>query len=280
MWSLISDILRLNRKRITTAVGAKADANDFEGRFREVMADPSNRYIPRCPDAGTVRGGCVVMHNGLKVALDYYGAYSRIFSLNKGVHEPQEERLFMEVLRYMPPGATMIELGAYWAFYSMWFQQSVPEATNIMIEENHRNLQRGKRNFEMNGMRGHFVHGRVGKQNGVDLAALLDKFEIGYVDLLHMDIQGAEVEVLQECDSLFSKHRIGYVFVSTHSQDLHLKCLDILRNSGTIILASADFDNETYCYDGIIVARDSSIPGMPPMEIDVRTKMSVPSVTS
>ncbi len=36
-----------------------------------------------------------------------------------------EERLFGEVLEWMPSGAVMVELGAYWAYYSTWFARCV-----------------------------------------------------------------------------------------------------------------------------------------------------------
>ena len=46
----------------------KAAADDFEGRFREIMADPSNAYIPRVADrrhrAGRYRRHA---HTGLRV---------------------------------------------------------------------------------------------------------------------------------------------------------------------------------------------------------------------
>ena len=53
---------------------------------------------------------------------------------NRGVHEPGEERMFAEVIRRMPPGALMIELGSYWAFYSTWFGKAVPSARIFCVE--------------------------------------------------------------------------------------------------------------------------------------------------
>ena len=44
---------------------------------------------------------------------------------NKGVHEPQEEKAFLEVLNYVEKGSTMIELGSYWGFYSLWFNKKI-----------------------------------------------------------------------------------------------------------------------------------------------------------
>ncbi len=42
-------------------------ATTYEDRFKEILSDPSNAFIPRVPDAGKVENGIVTMHNGLKV---------------------------------------------------------------------------------------------------------------------------------------------------------------------------------------------------------------------
>ncbi len=254
----------------TVLASPKANADDFEGRFREVLADPSNNHIPRVKNAGSLINGHVVMHNGLLVPPDYYGDFSKILTLNKGVHEPQEERMFMEVLKHIPPGATMIELGAYWAFYSMWFQREIPNATNYVIEPVRENLDCGIRNFKLNGLQGRFFQKGIGPQ-GMDFQQFLVDKKIAYIDLLHADIQGAETYLLESISELLRERKIGYLFVSTHSQDLHTSCVSFLMDHGYKILASADFDNETFCYDGVLVARDSAKPGLEPIKLDVRT---------
>lgn len=247
----------------------KADADDFEGRFREILADPSNKHIPRCKDAGTIQDGLVVLHNGLKVTPDYYDDFSKIFELNGGVHEPQEERVFMEVLKYMHPGATMVELGAYWGFYSMWFQQQVKHARNFLIEPSKEHITIGMNNFKLNGMFAKFMIGGIGN-GGLNFTQFIREQFITYIDVLHMDIQGAEYYFLQTTPGIFDNKRVGYVFISTHSQELHHQCTRFLTEHDYRILASADFDNETFCYDGIIVARDNAIDGLEPIKLDVR----------
>jgi len=252
----------------------KATGDDFEGRFREVLSDPSNRYIPRIKNAGTMQDGHIVMHNGLLVSPDYYEDFSQILLLNKGVHEPQEERMFMEVLKYISPDATMIELGSYWAFYSMWFQQQIKGAKNFMVEPDKNNLECGIKNFRLNGFRGNFFQGHIGPQ-GVDLKAFIAGNKIEYLDLLHVDIQGAELFLLDMNRDLFVQKKIGYIFVSTHSQELHLNCRGFLEAHDYLILASADFDNETFCFDGVLVARDKSLEGLNPIQLDVRNSAAV-----
>ncbi len=84
----------------------KEKSNEFEKRILRTIACPQNKYIPRVPDAGKIFDDYQLMHNGLKVQIDgYYGEYKSnnrgfitdMLLRNKGVHEPQEERVFQEV---------------------------------------------------------------------------------------------------------------------------------------------------------------------------------------
>ena len=50
-------------KSVNEEIVEKAPSADYEGRSREIMADLSNAYMPRVPDAGRVKDGTVVMHN-------------------------------------------------------------------------------------------------------------------------------------------------------------------------------------------------------------------------
>src|SRR5579862_10039493 len=81
----------------------KAETADFIGRFREVISDPLNLLIERVPMAGVVEGDEVCLHNGIRVPVAgsgaYYGGFSDLLVLNRGVHEPLEEYVFQEVLR-------------------------------------------------------------------------------------------------------------------------------------------------------------------------------------
>jgi FkbM family methyltransferase len=250
----------------------KTVSDDFEGRFREIMADPSNEAIPRVPSAGMVAGGFVTMHNGLEVAVGeyaYYGEFARILELNRGVHEPQEERVFMEVLRHIPAGGTMIELGSYWAFYSMWFLTAVPGSRVFCVEPEEHNLAAGRINFERNGLRGDFTQAAVGNE-GLRVDDFVIEKDIDFVDILHADVQGAEIEMLRGAQETIAAGRIGYWFIGTHSQQLHLECRQFLEARGYAIIASADVDNETFAFDGVLVARLAGLEGPGPFDLGSR----------
>ena len=248
----------------------KAKDDDYWGRCREVLADPNNKYIPRVKDAGKIIGGNLIMHNGLKVKMGdfaYAGDFAyTVLTANKGVHEPQEERAFAEVLKHMPAAATMIELGSYWGFYSMWFNKQVNNAACYMIEPNEKFLLCGRENFKLNNMRGVFIKGKIGV-GGMGIDDFIRQNRIDTVHMLHSDIQGAELEMLQSCRQSIAEGKIWYFFISTHSQKLHYDCLSFLRDSGYEIIVSADFDYGTYCCDGVLAARLKEIKGLGPFNV-------------
>jgi predicted O-methyltransferase YrrM len=128
--------------------------------------------IPKVADAGKVltnaQGKRIqVMHNGIQVLADgYYSTpLTQLIEKLQGHHEPQEEKVFYEILKLVKPGSTMIELGAYWGFYSLWFQSAVNGARNVMVEPEEENLRIGRQNFEFNGRTGTFLHALVSSQS-------------------------------------------------------------------------------------------------------------------
>jgi hypothetical protein len=173
----------------------------------------------------------------------------------------------------------MLELGAYWGFYSMWFNREVQDARNYLVEPEAENLDFGRRNFELNKMRGEFTHALVGatsmsrdagKQICVD--DFLAENSIEHLSILHSDIQGAEVDMLFGAERALSARRVDYVFISTHSNDRHANCLSKLREHGYLILAECDLD-ATYSCDGLIVARSPIINGPTLVEISRKPKL-------
>jgi hypothetical protein len=85
------------------------------------------------------------------------------------------------------------------------------------------------------------------------------------LDLLHCDVQGAELDVLRSCRDLFAAGRIGWVFVSTHHHLIsgdpltHQRCLRLLEAAGAIIVAEHTVQ-ESFSGDGLIVARFGALP--------------------
>lgn len=236
-------------------------------RIENVLAAPDNARIPRVANAGVLKRGIQTMHNGLNVyAGSYYGPeFSQMFLHSKGVHEPQEEFAFQEVLKQIAPGGTMIEMGAYWSFYSMWFNKAIPAAKNLMIEPEALNLAHGKRHFRLNNMKGVFDRGYVGKEfidasvPTYSLDYLIAKYRLSSIQILHSDIQGFELDMLEGASESFKNDLIDYTFISTHSNDLHYACIEKLKAYNHQIICEADLDT-SYAYDGLILSCSPRLP--------------------
>jgi hypothetical protein len=249
-------------------------------RIRTVLACPDNQQIPRVRNAGRIVDGRLVMHNGLRIVPgSYYGGpMLRLLRKNRGVHEPQEEHVFAEALKRIPPGGVIVELGAYWGFYSLWFCQVVPGAVAHLIEPNASNLRSGEENFAVNGYRARFHQAYVGAAtcrapDGI-AALAVDGFvaqeRIGRIDILHSDIQGAEADMLRGATRALAQNRIRFVFISTHSNPLHEACEKFLRERCYQIVVSVNLE-QTYSHDGVLVAQAPGEKGLEHIRVSKRT---------
>jgi len=237
----------------------KAHYSDLDGRIREVISDPNNARIPRVANAGHVvkkRGhNCIVSHTGLLMEQEScYGEYGKVMIYNRGVHEAQEEYVFSQVLNALDGTAPMIELGSYWAYYSLMYKQRFPDADTYMMEPDKERLARGEVNFALNDMQGtEFKVGGI-REGGVNMTTFCSNRHINDIGILHSDIQGAEIRLLHENNEIFVKRMPKFVFISTHGQDTHTCCRNKLVELGYCIVADADCDNDTFSCDGLLVA--------------------------
>ena len=122
-----------------------------------------------------------------------------------------------------------------------------------MVEPEAERLAAGQGNFEANGFSGHFLQDFVGRGR-FEVDIWMDSAGIDRLDLLHADVQGWEVEMLEGCARGLAAGRIGRLFISTHSQALHAQVEAILTESGYRIELSSDFALHTSAYDGLICA--------------------------
>jgi hypothetical protein len=235
----------------------KADALDLWGRSREVIADPLNLLIERVPLAGIVQDNEVYLHNGNRVPISGDGAYCGNFSLllilNRGVHEPLEEFVFQELLKHLPLAPQMIELGAYWAHYSMWLKKVRPQAKTIMVKPDSTYLAAGRSNFARNGFVGEFIHAAASRRDW-NVDEFLKSRGLDQIDILHADIQGFEVEMMEGARDALRNARINYLFISTHSQQIHHEIIRRLKEFDYRVEVTSDFDYETTSYDGFVFA--------------------------
>ncbi|MEI6611089.1 MAG: FkbM family methyltransferase [Deltaproteobacteria bacterium] len=257
----------LSIKKINTKY---ADPNNLEKaftyieRFREIVSDPLNILINRVPEAGYIdKNGYVILHNGNRVPicgdLSYYREFSDILIINRGVHEPLEEYCFQQMLTKIKNNhPNMIELGSYWAHYSMWLKKFFPKANCYMVEPDSNNLKCGKNNFSINGYNGHFINDFVGL-SGFQLDTFTLKHDISSLDILHCDIQGYELEMLMGGHIFLSKNKVNYVFVSTHSDAIHYEVVKQLQNLSYRVEISSNVDTHSTSCDGFVLATSLNI---------------------
>lgn len=238
--------------------------------------------IPKVPDAGSVvsigNDRIQIMHNGVRVVADgYYGTWmTSLIERLQGHHEPQEELVFHEVLKHLGSQATMIELGGFWSYYSLWFLKDRPQGRSFVVEPDPNHIAVGKANARINDADIQFVHGCIGSVSrplvtfatesagkiGVPQFSVADLLRINNIvtlDLLHCDTQGAETAVIESCEALLRKRRIVFAMFSTHAYQIsgdpltHQRCLQMLRDFGGTILAEHDV-HESFSGDGLIAA--------------------------
>lgn len=258
-----------------------ASKKEWRRRIKDVLDSPDIKFIKLHPNAGKVSNGMITLHNGIRVKKTSYYGYPILKMLikSKGIHEPQEERVFQEVLKSMPDKAVMVELGSYWSFYSMWFQKETNSHFCYLVEPSDIGMESGKANMRINGMNGTFIKSFIANKSYMNqegerfstIDDLVSELQIKFIDILHSDIQGFEFEMLEGGTRLFNEKKVGYIFISTHSNELHQKCLKFLEEYHFKIIANADLD-DTYSFDGLIVGRAPHYNGINEIKISLKSK--------
>ncbi len=252
---MIKNILRPSKWANAATLGK---GEKFIERFREIVSDPINLLIKRVPDAGyVVSDKFIILHNGNIVHLSgkysYYGDFSDILIINRGVHEPLEEYCFQCLLEQVKNknNVTMLELGAYWGHYSMWMLKAVPSALCTLVEPDKKNMAIGQMNFNLNNFQGDFINEHVSAEKfTVDKWVLEKKC---HLDLLHCDIQGYEYEMLLNAQESLKNKDISYLMISTHSEEIHNKIIEFMSKFEYRLEVSSDFNNHTTSNDGFLM---------------------------
>jgi FkbM family methyltransferase len=258
-------------------------SSDARTRIDMTCRCDDSRVLARVANAGAVetfQGRSVqVMHNGVRVlAGGYHGDWMvEVIRRLRGCHEPQEELVFWEVMKRLPQTAVMVELGAFWAYYSCWFLKDRPAGRVYCVEPDPNNVAVGRVNVEMNDAEAMFVEAAVGAASAppepfacesdgvtrsiprISVDALVRDQQISRIDLLLSDIQGAETEMLQGCVDTLRSGKLRFLFVSTHHHSIsrdpltHQKCLAFIRDHGGHVFAEHTVA-ESFSGDGLIAA--------------------------
>ncbi|HEU5083077.1 MAG TPA: FkbM family methyltransferase [Acidimicrobiales bacterium] len=267
---------------VLQAVGAQLDT---AGRVALTVSCRDADALPKVEGAGQVfdgpHGPVQRMHNGVEVPhLGYFGDWmAEIIERLDGHHEPQEELVFARLLeRIERHDPVIVELGCFWAYYSCWFLRQHPGGTAVACEPDPEHLDVGRETAKINGVDVRFEHAAAGSSDdevlelpswnhpGVvhrvpvrTVPTLLADHDLDHIDVLHLDIQGAELAVLESCRRLIAEGRIRFVVVSTHHHTIsgdpvtHQRCIDFVRELGGHVIAEHTV-LESFSGDGLMVA--------------------------
>lgn len=269
--------------------------------IRGLAACPDAHAMKSAPDAGHVvdRDGrrVLTMHNGIEVLADaYFGQWmTRAIEASRGHFDPQREAAFAEVLRRLrESGSTspsMLELGSYWCFLSMWFLAEFPAATVACVEADPRFLEVGRLNLELNGLAAAHFHGAVGPGEDPWLVTvpesdqlvhasqrmgqclvhrftieeLMDASGISTVDLMVVDVRGHEVSVLQSIAPSLASGAARWIIVTTahHSRSgshtSHQAAVELLTRTGATVVVDLSV-SESHGLGGLVVATFDDSP--------------------
>jgi FkbM family methyltransferase len=258
-------------------------------RINMTVSCSDSERIPKVVNAGKlIKSDDIdiqVMHNGIKIIEGcYYGPWmTHIIEILKGHHEPQEEFAFFQVLEQLrrnpsPWGSPrMIELGSFWAYYSMWFLKDFPKGATYCFEPDANYLEIGRQNFELNNLSGKFINAMVSSQASIlsefrcesdgqvisipalDFSGVISTTEQKDIDLVLVDIQGAEIPLLQNLSEVLRHSKLRFMAISTHDVEIsgspitHQSALELLIQSGAHIILEHSV-SESFSGDGFILA--------------------------
>lgn len=189
-----------------------------------------------------------------------------------------ESDMFDEILEkiHNKKNPVMIEVGSWWAFWSLSFRKKYPDGKNILVELGKRHISIGINNFKLNNFsethywggfflgdsntysnlesnyyfeklpNEYFDENLIGKMVGPELN-FVDIYSIeklDKIDLLHMDIQGSEMNLINDLFLNYNfllRDKIDNMVIATHSDKIHNDLKSILSESGFNFIKDMNF---------------------------------------
>jgi len=278
-----SDEYRLRTPGKYNTISSQVPLYDLKDRISMTTGCTDCSSIPKVSGAGGVydKDGVKVqlMHEGTEVILGgYCGDWmSEVINTLQGHHEPQEELVFHHLIQYARPKTRIVELGANWAYYSNWYLGAVEGAVAVCLEPDINSMRVGEENLRINDRHADWLHACVGAEHfpsiemknesdgEVDqipchnMDSLLGLIGGEPIEVMHMDIQGAELPFLSSCQHAAVAELLRFLVVSTHHESIsgsrktHADCIQEIVALGGYILCEHSVE-ESYSGDGLIVA--------------------------
>jgi hypothetical protein len=151
------------------------------------------------------------------------------------------EKLCQIIKIYDQKKYKMIELGCNQCFYSLFFKfiLGINNTNTVLVEPYKPFLERGKRNFHINGLDCEIINKCVGRKKWLGTSSPDYEFDVELTtlnelmcgdtfDILHSDIDGNELYMLLENKDIFQEKKIKNIFLLTHGGSVHFN--EMLEN--------------------------------------------------
>lgn len=222
-----------------------------------------------------------VFDNGIRVYDDHLWPIQRERYRARNVHEAEEEELFLDLLREVPPGGVFLDIGSAIGYYLLLARRLRPDLAVHGVEPLASHRDRFRENAQLNdhsaaeftihpeaisssagvaslsddgygsAIQKRWTCPELLAVSTITLDRLVERIG-GRVDLCQMDVQGHEAEVLKGAKRSLQSGAIASFLIGTHSRRLHRKCMILLEGSGYRIRHD-EFDT-TAQPDGILAA--------------------------
>lgn len=246
-----------------------------------IISCPEYALLPMHSKAGMVEDGRQYFFDGSVTVYPWSDHLDllRLVQRVRGASEPQEIVPFLKLVQALPPDTVSMELGAGWGLYSILLGRRLPKASLVLVEANPRLIAITRQNMQLNGLadRSRVIHAAASSiHNGevrfsedgygssirpdgcyevpsCSVDGLMKDLELRHLGMVHMDVQGAELDVLSGMQRALESRTVDSVFIGTHSLDLHCSCREVLLHMGYYCAVDYDLDSSV-SGDGILVA--------------------------
>jgi hypothetical protein len=194
---------------------------------------------------------------GFKVKYDQFGrgVSEDYFDNDEIILIEKFENIVLDLKEKNLQTYSMLELGSNQAYYSLLFKSILKDknVTSILVEPHDPYIVRGIEHFKINNYEGHFLNESIGTSwiahntyfdkpiTNVD--KIIQEYKLDSLNVLHSDIDGAEITMLEGSDWALTNKKIEYAFILTHGWETHSKCLDIISKYDYEILMDHQEDN-------------------------------------
>jgi len=141
------------------------------------------------------------------------------------LHEPFEETVFEHIIRNGDID-TFVDVGSAWGYYSILAKKRKPSMEVYGLDPDTAMCANATKIADLNDVHVEFINGAVPHDFTLDKVVK----DVGGVDLIKIDVQGAATDVLRSGLSSLNAKQIRNFIIGTHGQE-HMECLQLLTDA-------------------------------------------------